>query len=70
VGTAEIVEDPDRMWALGVDLFERYYGTYTDDLKPFVETMLNKRVVIRVGVTRVVTWDHSKLGLGSTRPAD
>jgi len=27
-------------------------------------------VVIRVGVTRVVTWDHSKLGLGSTRPAD
>ena len=69
VGTAEIVEDPDRMWTLGVDLFERYYGTYTDDLKPFVETMLNKRVVIKVNVKRVVTWDHRKLGLGSTRPA-
>jgi PPOX class probable F420-dependent enzyme len=69
VGTAEIVEDPERMWVLGVDLFERYYGAYTDDLKPFVETMLHKRVVIKVNVTRVVTWDHRKLGLGSTRPA-
>ena len=69
VGSAEIVTDPDRMWVLGVDLFERYYGTYTDELKPFVETMLHKRVVIKVNVTRVVTWDHRKLGLGSTRPA-
>jgi PPOX class probable F420-dependent enzyme len=69
VGVAEIVEDADRMWALGVDLFERYYGTYTEDLRPFVETMLNKRVVIKVNVSRVVTWDHRKLGLGSTRPA-
>jgi PPOX class probable F420-dependent enzyme len=69
VGTAEIVEEPARMWVLGVDLFERYYGAYSDDLKPFVETMLNKRVVIKVNVTRVVTWDHRKLGLGSTRPA-
>jgi PPOX class probable F420-dependent enzyme len=68
VGTAEIVDDPDRMWILGVDLFERYYGTYTEDLRPFVETMLNKRVVIKVNVGRVVTWDHRKLGLGSTRP--
>jgi PPOX class probable F420-dependent enzyme len=69
VGTAEIVDDPDRMWILGVDLFERYYGTYSEDLRPFVETMLNKRVVIKVNVSRVVTWDHRKLGLGSTRPA-
>ncbi|MGH9018046.1 MAG: PPOX class F420-dependent oxidoreductase, partial [Acidimicrobiales bacterium] len=41
----------------------------SDDLKPFVETMLNKRVVIKVNVTRVVTWDHRKLGLPPTRPA-
>jgi PPOX class probable F420-dependent enzyme len=69
VGTAEIIEEPDRMWALGVNLFERYYGTYTEDLRPFVETMLHKRVVIRVEVTRVVSWDHRKLGLPATRPA-
>ena len=48
VGTAEIIDDPDRMFELGVNLFERYYGTYTDELRPFVETMLHKRVVIAV----------------------
>jgi PPOX class probable F420-dependent enzyme len=69
VGRAEIVDDPERMWVLGVDLFERYYGTYSEDLRPFVETMLNKRVVIKVTVDRAVTWDHRKLGLGSTRPS-
>jgi hypothetical protein len=25
--------------------------------------------VIKVNVKKVVTWDHRKLGLGSTRPA-
>ena len=69
VGRAEIVEDPERMWELGVDLFQRYYGTYTDDLAPFVETMLNKRIVVKLHVERTVTWDHRKLGLPSTRPA-
>ncbi|HUY63958.1 MAG TPA: PPOX class F420-dependent oxidoreductase [Acidimicrobiales bacterium] len=69
VGRAEIVEDLERMWGLGVDLFERYYGAYTEDLRPFVETMLNKRVVVKLHVERVVSWDHRKLGLPSTRPA-
>ena len=68
VGQAEIVDDPDRMWALGVDLFERYYSPYNDELRPFIETMLNKRVVIKVNVDRIVSWDHRKLGLPSTRP--
>ncbi|HXW34252.1 MAG TPA: pyridoxamine 5'-phosphate oxidase family protein, partial [Acidimicrobiales bacterium] len=39
VGRAEIVDDPTRMWELGVDLFSRYYGTYTEEMRPFVETM-------------------------------
>jgi hypothetical protein len=30
--------------------------------------MLNKRVVVRLLVDRVVSWDHRKLGLPSTRP--
>ena len=68
VGQAEIVEEPERMWTLGVDLFERYYAPFTEELRPFVETMLNKRVVIKVNVERVVSWDHRKLGLPSTRP--
>ncbi|MHB8220439.1 MAG: pyridoxamine 5'-phosphate oxidase family protein [Acidimicrobiales bacterium] len=67
VGRAEIVEDPGRMWELGVSVFERYYGTYTEELKPFVETMLHKRVVVKLNVDRVVSWDHRKLGLPPTR---
>ncbi|MHB8438347.1 MAG: pyridoxamine 5'-phosphate oxidase family protein [Acidimicrobiales bacterium] len=69
VGSAEIVDDPDRMWHLGVDLFERYYGAYNEELRPFVESMLNKRVVVKLHVQRTVTWDHRKLGLPPTRPA-
>ncbi len=69
VGRAEFVDDPERMFSLGVDLFERYYGEYTEQLRPFVETMLHKRVVVKVVVDRVVSWDHRKIGLPSTRPA-
>jgi hypothetical protein len=69
VGHAEIVDDTDKMWELGVDLFERYYGAYTEELRPFVETMLHKRIVAKIIVERTVSWDHRKLGLPSTRPA-
>ena len=69
VGRAEIVDDPDRMWALGVNVFERYNGPYSEELKPFVEAMLHKRVVVRMEIERVVSWDHRKLGLPTTRPA-
>jgi PPOX class probable F420-dependent enzyme len=62
VGRAEIIDDSDRMWELGVSVFERYNAPYTEDLRPFVETMLRKRVVIKVHVDRTVSWDHRKLG--------
>ncbi|HWE69870.1 MAG TPA: pyridoxamine 5'-phosphate oxidase family protein [Acidimicrobiales bacterium] len=68
VGHVEMVEDPARRLDLGINLFERYYGNYSDDLLPFVETMLNKRIVAKLIVDRVVSWDHRKLGLPSTRP--
>lgn len=68
VGRAEIIDDPDRMWELGVNLFERYYTPFTEELRPFVETMLHKRIVVKLHVDRVVSWDHRKLGLPSTRP--
>jgi PPOX class probable F420-dependent enzyme len=69
VGRAEIIEDPDRLWSLGVSVFERYYAPYSEELKPFIETMLHKRVGIQLQVERTVSWDHRKLGLPSTRPA-
>ena len=69
VGRGEIVQDPDQLWKLGVSVFERYYGPYSDDMKPFLETMLHKRVAIKLHVDRTVSWDHRKLGLPQTRPA-
>ena len=62
-GRAVISEDADEIWAVGVDVFERYTGPYSEEMKPFVEMMLNKRVVVRVDVDRVRTWDHRKLGM-------
>ena len=61
VGRAEIVDDPERLWALGVSVWERYNGPYTEEVKPLVEVMLHKRVGVRVIVDRVVSWDHRKL---------
>jgi PPOX class probable F420-dependent enzyme len=63
VGTGEIVEEPDRIWELGVSVFSRYNAPYTEEMKPFVEVMLNKRVVVKLHVDKTVTWDHRKLGL-------
>jgi PPOX class probable F420-dependent enzyme len=68
VGTGEIIDDADRMWELGVSMFERYTGPYSEEMKPFVEAMLHKRVVVKLHVDKVVTWDHRKLGLPPMRP--
>jgi PPOX class probable F420-dependent enzyme len=62
-GRAEIVDDPDALWAVGVSVWERYNGPYTDEMKPFVDAMLNKRVAVRFDVERTRSWDHRKLGL-------
>ncbi|MHB1924540.1 MAG: pyridoxamine 5'-phosphate oxidase family protein, partial [Acidimicrobiales bacterium] len=61
VGRAEIVDDPERLWALGVSVWERYNGPYSEEVKPLVEVMLHKRVGVRLLVDRVVSWDHRKL---------
>jgi PPOX class probable F420-dependent enzyme len=74
-GTAEIVEDPDALWAVGVDVWERYTGPYSEEVRPLVEFMLHKRIAVRVRATRTRSWDHRKLGLdpipvgGTTAPA-
>jgi hypothetical protein len=62
-GNAVVVDDPDALWAVGISIWERYTGPYTEEMKPFVEVMLNKRVVVKLHVDKTVTWDHRKLGL-------
>jgi len=64
-GRGVVIDDPDEVWAVGVSVFERYTGPYTEEMKPFVEVMLNKRVAVRVDVERVRTWDHRKLGMAA-----
>ncbi|VFA91934.1 Uncharacterized stress protein (general stress protein 26) [Nocardia farcinica] len=62
-GTAEIVEDPDKLWAVGVSVWERYTGPYSEEVRPLVASMLHKRVAVRLVPTRIRSWDHRKLGL-------
>ncbi len=74
----EIVEDPpDTIFKVGISVWERYNGPYTDDLKPAVDMMMNKRVAVRIVAKRTRSWDHGKLGLpppmplaGSTAPTE
>jgi PPOX class probable F420-dependent enzyme len=74
-GKAVVVDDPDALWAVGVSVWERYTGPYSEDMRPFVEVMLNKRVAVRMDVERIRSWDHRKLGMqpmplgGTTAPA-
>ena len=62
-GTAEIVDDADALWSVGVSVWERYNGPYTEEMKPLVEYMLLNRIAVRVDVSRTRSWDHRKLGM-------
>lgn len=63
-GTAEIVDDdPEMLHRVGVSVWERYTGPYTEEMRPYVEKMMNKRIAVRVKPTRYRSWDHRKLGL-------
>lgn len=68
-GRAEVSDDPDLLWRVGVAVWERYHGPYTEEMRPFVEALLHKRVAVRVHATRVRSWDHRKLGLPSSGAA-
>jgi PPOX class probable F420-dependent enzyme len=62
-GRAVVVDDPEALWQVGVSVWERYTGPYSEEMRPFVEMMLNKRVAVRVDVERTRSWDHRKLGM-------
>lgn len=62
-GRGVIVEDADALWEVGVNVWERYTGPYTEPMRPLVEYMLNKRVAVRFEVERIRSWDHANLGM-------
>lgn len=74
-GRAVVVEDPEALWQVGVSVWERYTGPYSEEMRPFVEVMLHKRVAVRIDVERTRSWDHRKLGMnpmplgGTTAPS-
>jgi PPOX class probable F420-dependent enzyme len=59
----ELERDPERVAAYGLRLFRRYGG---GELAPGVREAVEKQAPKRVGMlfkpTRVVSWDHGKLG--------
>jgi len=71
-GRAEIVDaDPNVAMRVGISVWERYAGRpYCDDMKPFVDHMMNNRICIRVVPWRVRSCDHRKLGLPETPVGD
>jgi PPOX class probable F420-dependent enzyme len=60
----EIERDPERVAEYGVALFERYGpgGELAPEVRAMVLEQAEKRVGLRFAPTRVVTWDHTKLG--------
>ena len=68
VGRAEVRDDRESMFELGVSIFSRYQAPYTTDLKPMVEQLIHNRVAVVVHPVKVVSWDHTKLGLPDMSP--
>ena len=65
-GTAEVIDDPEFLWKVGVSVFERYVRPYQEEHRPAVELMLRKRVAVKVHVERVRSWDHRRLGMSAS----
>lgn len=63
----EIVDDVERVAAIGLALSVRYTEGLTaevapDGLRDFVTKQAAKRVGLRFRPTRIISWDHGKLG--------
>lgn len=57
----ELERDPAKVERFGLELFERYAGELTDDIRAMVAKQAQKRVGLIFVPTRVVSWDHRKL---------
>jgi Pyridoxamine 5'-phosphate oxidase len=54
--------DAERVEGYGLRLFERYAGELTAEIREMVARQARKRVGLRFVPSRVVSWDHRKLG--------
>ncbi len=59
----ELEREEGRVAHVGLELFRRYGGgSLSDETRVMVERQAPKRVGIRFKPTRIVSWDHRKLG--------
>jgi PPOX class probable F420-dependent enzyme len=61
VGRGVIIDDMAQKMAVGKSLYERYTGPLTAESQADLARNARKRVVIRIEVERVMSWDHRKL---------
>jgi PPOX class probable F420-dependent enzyme len=56
-----VERDPARVEQFGVELFARYAGELTEEIRTMVAAQAQKRVGLTFVPNRTVTWDHRKL---------
>ena len=56
-----IERDPSEVEKFGMELFARYAGDLTDEIREMVAKQAQKRVGLTFVPTRTVSWDHRKL---------
>ncbi len=62
-GTAELVTDPGKVHALALEVMSRNTpGVSKEQLDGMAQKMAAKRTGVVIKPTRIVSWDHSKLG--------
>jgi nitroimidazol reductase NimA-like FMN-containing flavoprotein (pyridoxamine 5'-phosphate oxidase superfamily) len=64
VGRAEIVDEPERIWELGLYMHRKTRGPYDEARdRRQVEQAVYNRVALKLHVDKAVSWDHSKVEL-------
>jgi PPOX class probable F420-dependent enzyme len=58
----ELERDPSEIEQYGLMLFRRYADDLTPEIREMVAKQAQKRVGLRFVPSRVVSWDHRKLG--------
>ena len=62
-GKAELVTDPEKVHALALEVMSRNTpGVSKEQLDGMAQKMAAKRTGVVIKPTRIVSWDHSKLG--------
>ncbi len=65
-GRAEIVEDLDRVFEIGKQIYGRYLDFALEGpVLDYVAAQARKRIVMLVHAEKTVSWDHRKLGVGA-----